>query len=259
MACAPARPVVYFPSVLLILGVFSAGLVAGFLNVMAGGGSLITLPILIFLGLPVAVANGTNRFAILVQNVAALSSFKKQGYSDMRAGLAFALTTIPGAIAGAFVAINVGEDLFRAILAAVLVLSVAGLLFPSKKREHVSGDSGVRDRVIAFFAFFAIGFYGGFIQASVGFLIMIVLHKLLHIDLVRTNMHKVLIILVFSFPALLVFIFTGNVAWTIAGALALGNALGGIAGANLSMKGGERPIRIVLGVALLMMAVRLVT
>jgi uncharacterized membrane protein YfcA len=72
-------------------------------------------------------------------------------------------------------------------------------------------------------------------------------------------MHKVLIILVFSFPALLVFIFTGNVAWTIAGALALGNALGGIAGANLSMKGGERPIRIVLGVALLMMAVRLVT
>lgn len=244
---------------LLILAVFGAGLVAGFLNVMAGGGSLITLPILIFLGLPVAVANGTNRFAILIQNMAALSSFKKQGYSDMRAGLSFALTTIPGAIAGAFVAINVGEDLFRAFLAAVLILSMVGLLFPSRKHVQVKGEAAARDRFIAFLAFFAIGFYGGFIQASVGFLIMVVLHKLLHIDLVRTNMHKVLIILVFSIPALLVFIFTGNVAWTIAGALALGNAVGGIAGANLSVKGGERPIKIVLGVALLLMAVRLVT
>ena len=244
---------------LVIVAVFGAGLVAGFLNVMAGGGSLITLPILIFLGLPVAVANGTNRFAILIQNMAALSSFKQQGYSDMRVGLSFALTTIPGAIAGAFVAVSVDEDLFRAILAAVLVLSVVGLLLPSRKREQVNGEAATRDRILAFFAFFAIGFYGGFIQASVGFLIMIVLHKLLHIDLVRTNMHKVLIILVFSVPALLVFIFTGNVAWTIAGALALGNALGGVAGANLSVKGGERPIRIVLGVALLLMAVRLVT
>ena len=117
----------------------------------------------------------------------------------------------------------------------------------------------MRNRVIAFVAFFGIGFYGGFIQASVGFLIMIVLHKLLRFDLVRTNMHKVLIILVFSVPALAVFIFTGNVAWTVAGALALGNAIGGIAGANLSVKGGERPIRIVLAVALLLMAVRLVS
>jgi len=245
--------------VLLILAVFGAGLVAGFLNVMAGGGSLITLPILIFLGLPVAVANGTNRFAILIQNMAALSSFKRQGYSDMRVGLTFALTTIPGAVAGALVAVRVGEDLFRTILAVVLFLSVVGLLFPSRKREYGKGKVAARDRVVAFFAFFAIGFYGGFIQASVGFLIMIVLYKLLRMDLVRTNMHKVLIILVFSVPALLVFILTGNVAWTIAGALALGNALGGIAGANLSVKGGERPIKIVLAVALLMMAVRLVT
>ena len=242
---------------LLLSGVFAAGLVAGFLNVMAGGGSLITLPILIFMGLPVAVANGTNRFAILVQNVAALASFRQRGYDAMRSGIAFALTTIPGAIAGAFVAIRVSEGVFRAILAGVLVASVVGILVPGRSRDATTRASA-RSRGLAFVTFFAIGFYGGFIQASVGFLIILVLHRMLHMDLVRTNMHKVLIILVFSLPALAVFVVSGNVAWTAAAALAAGTALGGVAAAHVSVRGGERPIRVVIGIALLMMAARLV-
>ena len=242
---------------LLLVGVFGVGLIAGFLNVMAGGGSLITLPILIFLGLPAAVANGTNRVAILAQNAAAFTSFRQQGYTDWRSGVLFALTTVPGAVLGAFVAVRVSEGLFRSILAVVLVLSVVGLLVPSRRNDE-SGVGPSSSRVLAFLAFFLIGFYGGFIQASVGFLIMVVLHRLLGFDLVRTNMHKVLIILVFSVPALLVFLVTGKVVWTIALALAFGNSLGGIAATHVSVKGGERPIRVVLGFALILMAVRLV-
>ena len=105
---------------------------------------------------------------------------------------------------------------------------------------------------------FGIGFYGGFIQAGVGFLLMLVLHQLLRIDLVRTNMHKVLIVLIFSLPALAVFVGTGNVAWVFAVALAAGNALGAVVATRVSVKGGERPIKIVLGIALAMMAARLV-
>ena len=239
------------------LGVFAAGLVAGFLNVMAGGGSLITLPILIFMGLPVAVANGTNRFAILVQNVAAFASFRQQGRSDVRSSVVFAFMTVPGAIAGAFAAIHVTEELFRTILAGVLILSVVGLLFPKRRGVARAGTSR-SSRALALVAFFAIGFYGGFIQASVGFLILLVLHRILHMDLVNANIHKVLIVLVFSLPALALFIVTGNVAWTTAAALAAGNALGGIVAARVSLSGGERPIRIVLGLALVLMAVRLV-
>ncbi len=241
---------------LLHLGVLAAGLIAGFINVMAGGGSLITLPILIFLGFPVAVANGTNRFAILVQNVTAVSSFRSQGHSDLRSGMTYALVTVPGAVAGAFVATRVDEEVFRAILATVLVLSVVGLLFP-KRNGGEYGDPSGRTRVVAFLAFFAIGFYGGFIQASVGFLLMLVLHRMLGYDLVRTNVHKVLIILVFSIPAFAVFVVTGNVAWTIAVTLAAGNAGGAIVATHVSVRGGEKPIRFVLGIALLMMAVRL--
>ncbi len=237
--------------------VFGAGLLAGFLNVMAFGGSLLTLPILIFLGLPVAVANGTNRFAILAQNVAAVSSFRRLGYRDARTGIRYAIATIPGAVVGAFAAVRVDEDLFRAILAAVLVLAVFGLLTSGRSKE-AQGKISRGAQLAALTAFFAIGFYGGFIQAGVGFLLMLTMHHLLHIDLIRTNMHKVLIVLVFSVPALAVFIATGNVAWPTALALAAGNATGATVATHVSVRGGERPIRIVVGVALLIMAVRLV-
>ncbi len=239
------------------LVVFGAGLIAGFLNVMAFGGSLITLPVLIFLGLPVAVANGTNRFAILVQNVAAVGNFRRLGYADARTGMLYSLATIPGAIVGALWAVRVSEQLFRAILAVVLIAAVVGLLVPRRPR-HGQPDVSRRAKLVAALAFFAIGFYGGFIQAGVGFLLMLVMYNLLHIDLVRTNMHKVLIVLVFSIPALGVFVATGNVAWTLAGALAVGNAAGATVATHVSVKGGERPIRIVIGLALLVMAARLV-
>jgi len=237
------------------VAVFAAGLAAGFLNVMAGGGSLLTLPVLIFLGLPVAVANGTNRFAIFVQNTAAVGSFRRQGYQDTRTGLVFGLATIPGAIAGAWLAIRVDEATFRAILAGVLVLAVVGLLVPARRGK----SPGTIARAVAFAAFFVIGFFGGFIQAGVGFLLMLVLHQLLGLDLVRTNMHKVLIVLIFSLPALAVFVVTGNVAWTPAAVLAVGNALGAVAATRVAVRGGDRPIRIVVACALILMAVRLIS
>jgi uncharacterized membrane protein YfcA len=243
--------------VLGLIGIFAVGLLAGFLNVMAGGGSLITLPMLIFLGLPVAMANGTNRVAILVQSVAAVTSFSRQGLASSRLGLAFALTTLPGAVAGALLAVRVGEGAFRAILAGVLLFSVFGLLAPSRQ-VGVTRTASRRANAIAFVSFLGIGFYGGFIQAGVGFLFMLVLHRLLGLDLVRTNVYKVLIVLFLSVPALLVFILTGNVQWEMAIALAAGNASGAVVATRVSVKGGERPIRIVLGVALLLMAVRLV-
>lgn len=243
---------------LLHIAVFAAGLVAGFVNIMAGGGSLLTLPVLIFLGLPVATANGTNRFAILVQNVAAVGSFRRLGYADPQTGMRFAVMTIPGAIAGAWFAIRVDQTTFRAILAGVLVLAVLGLLFPARRRDS-SQQPGDAARAFAMLSFFGIGFYGGFIQAGVGFLIMLVLHQLLGLDLVRTNMHKVVVVLVFSVPALVVFVASGNVAWTMAGALAAGNTTGALVATRVAVRGGERPIRIVLGIALLVMAVRLLT
>ncbi|MFQ6047586.1 MAG: sulfite exporter TauE/SafE family protein [Gemmatimonadales bacterium] len=239
------------------VAVFGAGLAAGFLNVLAGGGSLLILPILIFLGLPVAVANGTNRFAILVQNVAAVASFRQQGLRHARGGLGLALATIPGAVLGAVLAVRVDPGIFRAILAAVLILAVVGLLLPGPEGDG-HRELSPRARVVAFLGFLAIGFYGGFIQAGVGLLLMLVLHRLLHFDLLRTNVHKVFVVLVVTLPALAVFIATGNVSWGTAASLAAGNATGAVAATRVSVKGGDRPIRIALAIALALMAVKLV-
>jgi uncharacterized membrane protein YfcA len=112
--------------------------------------------------------------------------------------------------------------------------------------------------VVALLSFVGVGFYGGFIQAGVGFLFMLVFHRLLGLDLVRTNVYKVLVVLFLSTPALVVFIVTGNVVWGTALVLAAGTATGAVVATRVSVKGGERPIRIVLAVALLLMAVRLV-
>jgi len=245
----------YFASVLQHLAVFSAGLASGFLNVMAGGGSLFTLPLLIFFGFPVAVANGTNRVAVLVQNAAAVTAFRGQGQRGFRGGLTWALATVPGAVAGAWFAVRVDERTFRLLLAGVLVLGVVGLLIPARGARRT--EVGPARRALALLAFFGIGFYGGFVQAGVGFLLMLALHQLLGLDLVRTNVQKVLIVLVFSVPALVVFVVTGNVAWIAAVVLSAGNALGAVLATRVAVRGGERPIRIAVALALLLMAGRL--
>ena len=108
----------YFP----LLAV--TGVAVGFLNVTAGGGSLISMPILIFLGLEPAMANGTNRVAILIQNITAVSSFRSHGYSEMQRSLGLALCTVPGAIAGAFAACVIIVALFISTVSADRFLEV---------------------------------------------------------------------------------------------------------------------------------------
>jgi uncharacterized membrane protein YfcA len=106
-------------------------------------------------------------------------------------------------------------------------------------------------------ALVGIGFYGGFLQIGVGFLFMAALYHLLKVDLVLVNMHKVFIILIYTVPALTIFLITGNVNWKLGLSLAAGSALGAWIGARASVKGGEKIIRIVLAVAILIMAAKL--
>jgi len=236
-----------------LLLLFGVGSLAGFINVNAGGGSSLTLPTLIFLGLDAAAANGTNRVALLLQNVFAVSSFRKNRFSDFKTSWPLALLTLPGAAAGALAATRVSNLLFRRILGGVLIFIVISL-FLSRYRDRATP----RPRSPWLYpALFGIGFYGGFIQVGVGFLLMAALFHLLRVDLVRVNMHKVFIVLIYTVPALGVFIISGNVVWGYGLALAAGNSLGGWWGAHAAVKGGERIIRIVLAVAVSIMALKL--
>jgi len=234
----------------------TAGIAVGFLNVMAGGGSLISLPILIFLGLEPAMANGTNRVAILIQNITAVSSFRSQGYSEARRSLGLALCTVPGAVAGAYAAVVVDPVLFKRILGIVLVAAVTLIL--RNRPSSADQDASVSRPVLAHLAMVGVGFWGGFLQAGVGFLIMPVLYQLLRLDLIRVNMHKVFIVGIYTIPALLVFALEGKVWWLGGLALAIGNAAGAWLATRVTITHGERPIRVVFVAAVIAMGVKLI-
>ena len=232
------------------------GCIAGFINVNAGGGSTLTLPTLIFLGLDAAVANGTNRVAILIQNISAIYSFKKENYRQFRISLKLSILTLPGSIAGAIIAVTVSNELFETILGIIMIGIIITMIIPKKNFQYDDVMNG-KIPVSVYVAMFGIGFYGGFIQVGVGFILMAALHYLMKLNLVYVNMHKVFIVLVYTIPALLVFILTDNIHWQYGISLAAGNAIGGWWGAKMSVKKGDKFIKIILIVAVSIMSLKL--
>jgi len=163
------------------------------------------------------------------------------------------LCTVPGAVLGAVAAVEIAPEAFRIVLAVVMVGAGVAILVPPSGRI-----SARRRPVWAHLAMVGVGFYGGFIQAGVGFLLMAALRRLLVLDLLRVNMHKVAVVLLYTVPSLAVFALTGHVSWLAGLALGVGNAAGGWAGTRLQVRRGERVVRVVLVVAVAAMAVRLV-
>jgi uncharacterized membrane protein YfcA len=239
-------------TVLLVVGV---GFIAGFLNSVAGGGSLLTLPLLIFLGFPATVANGTNRVALLLQNVVAVSSYARGGVHHLRAGLLLAVPALVGAIVGSSLAVEVDDETLRRIIGIVLiVVGVYVFLNPDKwiKTSRRRGSS-----VFLGIVFFLVGVYGGFIQAGIGFFILTALVVWGGYDLVHANAVKVLIILIYTVPALIVFTLNGQVDYPTGLLLAVGNMSGAWVGTHLGLKKGAKWMRAVLLVAILFAALRL--
>ncbi len=242
-----------FYSIILL---FVLGAVAGFINVMAGGGSSITLPALIFLGLDPNVANGTNRIALIFQNLSAAVSFKREDVSQLKISILLAFLTLPGAIIGAVIATNISNYLFKQILGIVMIAVVITMVLPKKVKEEYKSKVTKIPWTIYPVMFF-IGFYGGFIQLGVGFLLMAALHYILKVNLVFVNMHKVIIVLVYTIPALFIFILNRQVNWEWGLSLAIGNSIGAWWSAKLSVKKGEKIIRIVLIFAIIIMSFKL--
>ncbi len=240
-----------------LLLLFGVGSVAGFINVNAGGGSTLTLPMLIFLGLDSAIANGTNRVGILIQNIFAVASFRKQNVFHLSESLKLSWITLPGAVIGALASIRITAEWFQRILAIIMIAIVITMFMPKTKTNFQNNVSEVKNKSLIYVVLFFIGFYGGFIQVGVGFLFMAALYHILKINLVYVNMHKIFIVMIYTIPSLLIFAVTGNVNWWFGLCLAAGNALGAWWGAKASVKGGEKLIRIVLAVAIVLMAGKL--
>lgn len=240
------------------LALLGVGVVSGALNVLAGGGSFLSLPLLIFLGLPPSVANGTNRIAILVQNIGAVWRFRRHGLVD---GSWIAMAAVPaaaGALLGTWAAIEIGEELFRRVLAALMVAATLWILWdPIDRRETGEGNvAGGGRRVALAAAFFGVGIYGGFVQAGIGFLLVAVA-TWAGLDLVRGNALKVLVVLGLTPLSLAIFAWSGRVDWAAGAPLAAGHLIGALAGVRLTILKGHAWIKRFVTVTVIAFAIKL--
>lgn len=236
---------------------FGAGLLAGGINALAGGGSFLTLAALaVAADLPVGVANGTNRVAVLVQSLAALLAFGKAGRAEWGLALRLAPATVLGAGLGAQLSLELPRSVLEMVV-GVAMLGMIGVVLLRPKRFLEGAARAPRLGVgLVDLAFFAIGVYGGFLQAGVGVFLLIALVGLAGRDLVRANVAKVVLALVFTVPALGVFLAQGAVAWAPGLVLAAGAGVGGALGARAAVKGGSGLVRVVLIAVLLVSAAR---
>ena len=229
------------------------GFVAGAINVVAGGGSFLTLPLLIFMGLPHNVANGTNRLAILIQTAAATAAFRRADAIPVPVMIRLGAAAVLGAGLGSTLAVHVGEATFLRFLSIVMVLFT---LFPLLQVEAPDrkGSPQVGAGLLA--GFLIVGFYGGFLQAGVGFL-SLGATSWAGYGLVAGNAIKVACIFLFSIVSLSVFALNGVVDWGVGLALGIGTFGGALVGARLTLKAGDRILRFVVAAATLAFAVAL--
>lgn len=204
-----------------------AGIVAGVINTLAGSGSLVTLPMLVFLGLPSNVANATNRVGVILQNVVGVLTFQRSGKLNLSNSLWLVVAAVPGGAAGAWLASNLGEQQMDVIIGAIMVVMLFVILFEPQRwlRQHSEVRDG-RPSLWALLIFVAIGFYGGFIQASVGILILAAMVLGMNYSLAHANAIKLMIVLIVTIAALLVFINQNLIHWGFGLLMAVGQSIG---------------------------------
>jgi uncharacterized membrane protein YfcA len=228
---------------LLLAAVPITGVVAGFINTLAGSGSLLTLPLLIVLGLPANVANATNRVGVLLQNIVAVDAFRRRGALPLTGSWKLIVPSVIGGIVGAALAVDLDEELLRRTIGVLMLVLIAVMLLNPER--WIAAQVAPRNPrlTVEVPLFFAIGVYGGFIQVSVGLFLLAGLVLGAGYNVVAANALKNLIVLLFTFAALAVFVINDQVEWMLGLLLGAGQALGAWLAAHLAVRRGAKFVR----------------
>jgi uncharacterized membrane protein YfcA len=235
---------------LLLVG----GAAAGFVNTLAGGGSFLTVALLIFAGVEPTSANGTNRVGVLAQSLGALGGFRREGIEEFGVALRFMPATLLGSALGSWVAARAPDALFQRAFALAMLGFLPFVLRPPRApgAAHAPRPAAVQQ-----LAFLAMGVYGGALQAGLGIPLLLALVGLAGLDLVRGNAAKVVINAAQQLLSLIVFAWAGKVFWASGIALAIGQAVGGWTASRAGARIGARLIRPLLALAMIAIALHL--
>ncbi|MCB9449750.1 MAG: sulfite exporter TauE/SafE family protein [Flavobacteriales bacterium] len=225
-----------------------AGVVCGFINTLAGSGSLLSLPVLMYFGgMDIRMANGTNRIGILLQSAVSAGSFHKQKVLNTRQGITLALPSLAGSILGAVWAVDLNKEVLERVIGVIFIVMLFVILL--KPERWLKGKDDVVSAKPGFWqmlTMFAIGVYGGFIQAGTGIFLLAGLVLSAGYDLVRANAIKVLIVFLYTPFALYVFIYNGQVEFVTGLTLAAGNMVGAWIASRMAVQKGNKFIRWIL-------------
>lgn len=213
------------------------GLVAGVINTLAGGGSNLTIPALMVSGMPPDIANATNRVGVMMQSLTGMKQFHSKGKLPTQDLKAILIPTLLGGLFGGVAASYAPVWLLKPVLLLTMLGMAAVILF---KPSVVIPEEGtpwqrVDETPGAWKALFAAGFYGGFVQAGVGFVLIAALAGTLRYDIISTNALKIVCTVAFTGVALALFIYNDQVAWIPGLLLALGSMVGAWLGVNIAM------------------------
>ncbi len=233
------------------------GIGCGFISTIAGGGSLLTLPLLIFLGLPPSIANGTNRVAVVVQTMMATIGFKSKKVPILPFNIYVGISALLGSIIGATIAVDISEDIFNRILSIVMIIVLLIIIFESRiKFKKISKRIKGKYLLLSIISFFFIGVYGGFINAGMGFIIILFLRNINKMPFVKANVTKAIVIFMYTASSLVIFALNDKVNWEIGFILALGNAIGAFISSRISVNRGDKFVRKILIVVVIVMVTK---
>lgn len=227
-----------------VIALIVSGVFVGFINVLAGGGTIISLSLFMFMGIPADVANGTNRIAVILQNLTSTASFKSQKLLDSKKALRLALPTIIGSVVGAQLSVEIDESTFRIALGLVMLMMVYFIIVKPDKWIH--GQLALQEKKtswLQYLIFFFIGIYGGFVQVGVGYFLLAGIVLGAGYDLIKANAIKGFIVLLYTIFALVVFIMNDKVNWQVGLVHSIGNITGAIIASRYAISWGTGFIR----------------
>ena len=240
---------------LVITALIVSGIFVGFINTLAGGGTIISLSLFMFLGLPANIANGTNRVAVILQNLTSVSEFRRKKVLDFKKGNKLAIPTMVGAVVGAQIASDINEAIFRKAVGVVMIVMMYFIL--TKPSQWLRGTDSLIEKPVSWIQvviFFVIGIYGGFVQVGVGYFILAGVVLGAGYDLVKANAIKVWIVLLYTPLALIVFILNKQVRWDYGLVHAIGNILGAFLASRFAVTWGVNFVRWVVIVVIVVFA-----
>ena len=234
------------------------GMLAGVINTLAGGGSLLTLPVLIFMGLPPNVANATNRIGIAFQALIGTAGYRSKGVSNFPFNIYLGISALIGSLIGAQIAVDIKGETFNKLRAIIMLFVVAVIVFKPKASslqlpERLTG----KYLFYAIIGFFFIGIYGGFINAGIGFVIILFLNNVNRLSLIKTNATKVSLVFIYTCGALALFAYNGKVDWSTGFVLAIGTSIGAWWSSRWSVDKGEGVIKIAMVIMVSLMSIKL--